>query len=121
MERIAKELDLENGKIVEHFWNNFQKLRSKRRIKLKGVDVSGAAVGPVNKARKALEELNFLSWMFPFVKVCKTKSNLTLAKDGGEEAFDEDQSKDEQNKEDENNEEKVMKDITMKINTKQMN
>ena len=77
---------------------------SKRRTKLKEVDVSGAAAGPVNKARKALEELNYLSWLFPFVKVRKTKSNHSLAKEGGEEAFDEDQYEDEQNNEDENNE-----------------
>ena len=38
--------------------------------------------------------------MFPFVKVRKTKSNLSLAKDGGEKAFDEDQYEDKQNKED---------------------
>ena len=77
---------------------------SKRRTKLKEVDVSGAAAGPVNKARKALEELNYLSWLFPFVKVRKKKSNLSLAKEGGEEAFDEEQYEDEQNNEDENNE-----------------
>ena len=41
--------------------------------------------------------------MFPFVKVRKTKSNLSLAKEGGEEAFDEDQYEDGQNNEDENN------------------
>ena len=55
---IAKELDLENGKVVEQLWNNFKKLLSKRRAKLKEVDVSGAAAGLVNKARKALEGLN---------------------------------------------------------------
>ena len=42
--------------------------------------------------------------MFPFVKVSDTKSNLSLAKEGGEEAFDEDQYEDEQNNEDENKE-----------------
>ena len=31
---IAKELDLENGKVVEQLWNNFKKLLSKRRTKL---------------------------------------------------------------------------------------
>ena len=44
--------------------------------------------------------------MFPFVKIRKTKSNFSLAKEGGEEAFDEDQYEDEQNNEDENNEDK---------------
>ena len=77
---------------------------SKQRTKLKEVDVSGAAAVPVNKARKALEELHYLSWSFPFVKVRKTKSNLSLAKERGEETFDEDQCEDEQNNEDENNE-----------------
>ena len=101
---IAKELNLENGKVVEQLWNNFKKLLSKRRTKLKEVNVSGAAAGPVNKARKALEELNYLSWLFPFVKVRKTKLNLSLAKEGGEEAFDEDQYEDEQNNEDEKSE-----------------
>ena len=97
-EEIAKELDLENGKVVEQLWNNFKKLLSKRRTKLKEVDVSGAAAGPVNKARKALEELNYLSWLFPFVKVRKTKSNLSLAIERGvEPAFDEDQYEDKQN------------------------
>ena len=76
---------------------------SKRRTKLKEVDVSGTAAGPVNKAREALEELNYLSWLFPFVKVRKTKSNLSLAKKRGGETFDEDQCEDEQKNEDENN------------------
>ena len=74
---------------------------SKRHTKLKEVDVSDAAAGLVKKARKALEELNDLSWLFPFVKACKTKSNLSLAKEGGEEAFDEAQYEDEQNNEEE--------------------
>ena len=69
---IAKELDLENGKVVEQLWNNLKKLLSKRRTKLKEVE-SGAAAGPVNKARKALEELNYFSWLFSFVKVRKIK------------------------------------------------
>ena len=72
---------------------------SKRCTKLKEVDISA----PVNNAQKALEELNFLSWLFPFVKVRKTKSNLSLAKEGGEEAFDEDQYEDELNNDDKNN------------------
>ena len=38
---IAKELDLENGKVVEQLRNNFKKLLSKGRTKLKEVDVSG--------------------------------------------------------------------------------
>ena len=79
---------------------------SKHCTKLK-VDVSGgAAAGLVNKAQKFLEELNYLGWLFPFVKVLKTKSNLSLAKEEGEEAFDEDQYEDEQNNEDENKEDK---------------
>ena len=77
---IAKELDLENGKVVEQLWNNLKKFLSKRRTKLKEVDVSGAAAGPVNKARKALEELNYLSWLFPFVKARKTKVESLLSK-----------------------------------------
>ena len=81
----------------------FKKLLSKRRAKLKVVDVSGAAAGPVNKDWKALEELNYVSWLFQFVKVRETKSNLSLAKKGVQEAFDEDQYEDEQNNEDENN------------------
>ena len=76
---------------------------SKQRTKLKEVDVSGAAAGPVNKAWKALEELSYISWLFPFVKVRKTKSNFYLAKEGGEKAFDEDQYEDKQKKEDGNN------------------
>ena len=109
---IAKELDLENGKVVEQLWNNFKKLLSKQRTKLKEVDVSGGAAGPVSKARKALEKLNYLICLFSFVKVRKTKSNLSLAKEGGEEAFE---------KTNRITKTKVMKDITMKINTKRMN
>ena len=81
----------------------FKKLLSKRRAKLKVVGVSGAAAGPVNKDWKALEELNYVSWLFQFVKVRETKSNLSLAKKAVQEAFDEDQYEDEQNNEDENN------------------
>ena len=99
---IDKELDLENGKVVEQLWNNLKNLLSKRRTKLKEVDVSVAAADLVNKVQKALEELNYFSWLFRFVKVRKTKSNLS--KEGGEEDFDEDQHEDERNKEDENNE-----------------
>ena len=101
---IAKELDLENGKVVEQLWNNIKKFLSKRRTKLKEVDVSGAAAGPVNKARKVLEELDYLSWLFPFGKVHKTKSNLSFEKEEGDEAFDEDQYENEQNNVDANNE-----------------
>ena len=77
---------------------------SKWRTKLKVVNVSGATAGPVNKAQKALEELNYLIWLFPFVKVRKAKSNLSSAKERGEETFDKDQCEDEQNNEDESNE-----------------
>ena len=83
---------------------HFGKLLSKRRTKLKEVDVSGPAAGPVNKARKALEELNHPSWLIPFVKVRKVKLNLSIAKEVGEEASDEDQYEDGQNNEDESNE-----------------
>ena len=63
---IAKELDISNGKEAEQYWQNLKKLLSKQRCKLKEVDVSGASAGSVNKARKALEELNYLSWLFPY-------------------------------------------------------
>ena len=59
---IPKELDLENYKVVVQLWNNLKSLLSKRRTKLKEVDVSGAAAGPVNEARKALEERSYFSW-----------------------------------------------------------
>ena len=42
--------------------------------------------------------------MFAFVKVRKTKSNLSLANERGEETFDEDQCEDEQNNKYNNNE-----------------
>ena len=54
---IAKELNISNGKEAEQYWQNLKKLLSKRRCKLKEVDVSGASAGPINKTRKALEEL----------------------------------------------------------------
>ena len=38
---IAKELDLENGKVVEQLWNTLKKLPSQRHTKLKEVDISG--------------------------------------------------------------------------------
>ena len=58
---IAKELNISNGKEAEQYWQNLKKLLSKRRCKLKEVDVSGASADPVNKARKVLEELNYQS------------------------------------------------------------
>ena len=82
---IAKELNISNGKEAEQYWQNLKKLLSKRSCKLKEVDVSGASAGPINKARKALEELNYLSWLFPFVKVRTTKSNLTTSKETAKE------------------------------------
>ena len=51
-------------------------------ITLKEVNVSGAAAGPVIKARKSLDELQYLSWLFPFVKVRTTKSNLSALREG---------------------------------------
>ena len=50
--------------------------------------MSGAAAVPVMKARKA-QELQYLTWLFPFVKVRPTKSNLSLANEE-EGTFDED-------------------------------
>ena len=95
---------------------------SKQRTKLKEVDVSGAAASSVNKARKALEELNYFSWLFPFVKVRKKNANQSLGKEGGYEAFDEDENKtsmkENRIRETRIAKTKVMKDITMKINTK---
>ena len=49
---IAMELDLENYKLVEQLWNNLKSLLSKRRTKLKEVDVSGAAAARLTKLRK---------------------------------------------------------------------
>ena len=118
---IAKELDLENGKVVEQLWNNIKKFLSKRRTKLKEVDVSGAAAGPVNKARKALEELNYLSWLFPFVKVRNTKSNLSLAKKGVRKLLMKISVKTNRITKTRITKTKVMKHTTMKINTKRMN
>ena len=46
---IAKELNISNGKKAEQYWQNLKKLLSKRRCKLKEVDVSGASAGPANK------------------------------------------------------------------------
>ena len=95
---------------------------SKQRTKLKEVDVSGAAAGPVNKARKALEELNYFSWLFPFIKVRKKNSNQSLGKERRCKAFDEDENKNSMKanriRETRIMKMKVMKDITMKINTK---
>lgn len=102
---IAEEIGLENGKAAEQQWKNLKKLLSKRRMRLKEVDVSGAAAGPVNKARRALEELNYLSWLFPFVKVRTTKSNISSAKEDEEdEDFDENLNNVDQNEADTNNE-----------------
>ena len=38
---IAKELNISNGKEAEQYWQNLKKLLSKRRCKLKEVDISG--------------------------------------------------------------------------------
>ena len=78
-----------------------EKLLSKRRTKLRELDVSGAAAGPVMKARKAVQELQYLTWLFPFVKVRHTKSNLSLANEE-EGTFDEDAIEMELNHDDEN-------------------
>ena len=45
---IAKELNISNGKEAEQYWQNLKKLLSKRRCKLKEVDVSGASAGPLS-------------------------------------------------------------------------
>ena len=64
---IASELNIEKSKTAETLLGNLKKLLSKRRTKLREVDVSGAAAGPVMKARKAVQELQYLTWLFPFV------------------------------------------------------
>ena len=66
---------------------------SKKCAKLKEVGVSGVAAGPVNKAWKALEELNCLSWLFPFVKVNLTTLNLAILKETDEEGYDDEGQK----------------------------
>ena len=101
---ISKELNLSSGKEAEQLWNNLKKLLSKRRTKLKEVDVSGASAAPVNKARKSLEELNYLSWLFPYVKVRATKSNLSEFKNVDEEDYNDEE---EQNVIDPQNEKEV--------------
>ena len=98
-DEIAKELDLGNGKETEQLWN-LKKLLSQRRTKLKEIDLFGAVTGRVNKAPKAMEELNYLSWLFPFVKVSSTKSNLTTLNKTDDEGYDhEDQKNVDQNDE----------------------
>ena len=90
-DEIAKELDLGNGKETEQLWN-LKKLLSQRRTKLKEIDLFGAP--------KAMEELNYLSWLFPFVKVSSTKSNLTTLNKTDDEGYDhEDQKNVDQNDE----------------------
>ena len=63
---IATELHLENGKAAENLWTNLKIMLSKRRAKLRDVDVCA-------EARKPVEELNYLSWLFPYVKVRSTR------------------------------------------------
>ena len=63
---------------------------SKRRAKLKEVDVTRAAAGTINKAQKDLEGLTYLNWLFTFVKVHSAKSNLTTYKETGETSCDDD-------------------------------
>ena len=115
---IAQELDIENGKVVEQLWNNFKKLLCKRRTKLKEVDVSGAASGPVNKARKALEELNYLSWLFPFVKYVRQSRISPLQIKEVRKLLMKISVKTNRTTKTRITKTKVMKDITMKINTK---
>ena len=61
---------------------------SQKCAKQEEVDLSGGVGGMVNKVRKVLEELNYLSWQFPFLKVSLTKSNLSIWKETDEEGYD---------------------------------
>ena len=55
-QEIARQLNLENGKMVEQHWNNLKKLLSNLRMRLKEVDVSAAAASSL-LSRKSLEDL----------------------------------------------------------------
>ena len=72
---------------MEQHWNNLKKLLLKRRVRLKEIDVSGTAACTVVKARESLEELQYLSWLFLFVKVRSTRSNLSTLREGIEDGF----------------------------------
>ena len=75
-EAIRRKLLYEDGKTAQKDWANLKKLVSKRRQRYKEVAVSGAAGPPVTKARKALDEIAFVSWLQPFIQVRATKCNL---------------------------------------------
>ena len=77
-QKKARQLNPENGKIVEQRWNNLKKCLLKRRMRLKEVDVSSAAAGSVVKAGKSLMEL---SWLFPFAKARSAKSNRSALRE----------------------------------------
>ena len=72
---------------MEQQWNNLKKLLLKRGMRLKEVDVSGTAACTAIKARESLEELQYLSWLFLFVKVRSTRSNLSTLREGIEDGF----------------------------------
>ena len=88
MEDIAYEVGIENGKKAEQLWGNLKKLLSKRRAHLREVDVSGAAFAAVAKARRAVEEFDYLSWLFPSINLRTTKSNISpLPQDASDESL----------------------------------
>ena len=63
---VAEKLEIE-GKAAKIIW--LKNLLSKGRMNLREVDVSRAESTPVQKSQRASEEINFLSCLFPFVKL----------------------------------------------------
>ena len=57
-------------------FENMKKLYAKRRLHLKKVERSRAGANVVQKARAALHELSFLSWMDPHMKMKTTFTNI---------------------------------------------
>ena len=78
---VAEKMEFDGVATVRSINLNF----SRKRNDLKWVDRSGAVAAPVKKARKVLEEMNFLNWFIPFLQLRKTKSNLPSSSPSQEE------------------------------------
>ena len=62
---------------ASHKWDLLLSRYSRKRVKLRTASVSGAGSDDVEKAKRALEEYKFLSWLDDFIRPKSSKSNVS--------------------------------------------
>ena len=76
--------------LVEKKWENLRNRYSRVNRELREKNVSGTGTASLKNAKRKIEELNFLSWIEPFIKPGQSRGTYTSNKkrEEGESAFD---------------------------------